>query len=138
MHQASHPVNHLQKFGRYSAFWIVLATFLSVVVYILLYDPVRFYYEAWGTWILSPGIVARLCPYPFNWWIYSALNKNPMLLHLICAVPVCMLFTSLVLGFKAIEHNSAKLAIIAAGLVCTVLSVYHHVQPYGITLVWLD
>jgi hypothetical protein len=113
-----------------SARQIVILAGLLVVTYIFWIGPERFFIESFGTWLLSPAIYPRLLPDPWKGWLLKALVFAPWSGLLVQAVPVLMLLAACGAAAAAILKNSILLAM---GLTLTVFSVYHCLQPLGIT-----
>ncbi len=114
---------------------VALSAALLPIVYVLTIGPERFYYESWGTWILSPIIYTRLAPSPLDEWLLRGFCNGPLLTWISCGIPVAMLFVSFPLALVAIAKNSLLLAFVALSLVALVFGVYHFIQPMGITYV---
>ena len=56
--------------------WGVVAfTAMAILTYIFWKGPERFYYESFGTWIVSPGIYVRLLPVPLNEWLLTGFAR---------------------------------------------------------------
>ncbi len=114
---------------------VVAFTVVAVAIYVLWQGPERFYYEAFGTWIMSPGIYVRLLPFPFNAWLLAGMRAFPLLPTILCIAPVGMLSLSFAFALSSIWKKSLPHAFLSCGLATTVFSVYHYVQPFGITLI---
>lgn len=114
-----------------------MAALLLPVVYVLTVGPERFYYESWGTWILSPTIYTRVAPSPLKEWLLRGFVNGQLLTAIAIAIPVIMLFGSNVLAVIAIACNSLATACCSLGLMGTLLGVYHVLQPLGLTYVGL-
>lgn len=114
--------------------WRIVALMtLAVTAYVMWRGPERFYYESYGTWILSPVIYVRLLPPPLNTWLLTAMHQFPVLVHLVCAAPVALLGLSLGCSVRAIRRDSVGFAVLAFALTLTVFAVYHWLQPFGLT-----
>jgi len=105
------------------------------IVYVLLIGPERFYYESWGTWIVSPAIYTRISPPPLNGWLLHGFCRGPYLTFASYAAPVLLLFFAALLALLSIGKNSLLLAFASLVLVGSVFAVYHFLQPLGITYV---
>lgn len=115
---------------------IVALTCFLVVFYLLWVGPERFYYESFGTWIVSPAIYPRLLPVPWSGWLLKILLHAPVTCLFLQAVPVLMLVGACAAGAISISKNSRLLACTSLGLTGIVFGVYHWLQPMGITLGW--
>ena len=114
---------------------VVATAFLLPVVYVAIIGPERFYYESWGTWILSPVIYTRVSPSPLKeWLLYGYCTWKPLTVFSI-ALPVILFFLSTVAAFIAIHTNSLRFAFLALLLTTGVFGVYHFLQPLGITFI---
>ncbi len=114
---------------------VVMFTGAAVTLYIFYIGPERFAFESFGTWILSPLIYVRLLPDPLNHWLVTAMLSHPLIGHAFCVVPIAMLVAALVLAVHAVRRNSLPSAYVSLALAVTVFSVYHLVQPMGITFI---
>ncbi len=114
---------------------VVAFTATAILIYVFWKGPERFYYEAFGTWIISPVIYVRILPVPFNQWLLSGIRNFPLLPAVLCMTPLLMLLVSLALAMYSIWQKSLLHAFISLGLTTIVFSVYHWVQPLGITLI---
>lgn len=103
------------------------------ILYVLLVGPERFYYESWGTWIVSPVIYTRISPAPLSDWLRFEFVHGPFATIFVYAVPVALLFLAAVLALVSIGRNSLSIAFVSLGLVLTVFAVYHFLQPLGIS-----
>jgi hypothetical protein len=116
--------------------WGVVAfTAMAILTYILWKGPERFYYESFGTWIVSPGIYVRLLPVPLNEWLLRALRHIPLLGSALHLVPLALLSLSFALSLYSIWNKTVVHAFISLGLVAAVFSAYHFLQPFGIELI---
>lgn len=97
--------------------------------------PERFYYESWGTWILSPSIYTRLAPSPLKEWLLRGFLNGHALNLVAFSIPVVMLLCSNVLAIIAIACNSLLTACCSLGLIGTLFGVYHVIQPMGISYI---
>lgn len=113
---------------------IVALTCFLVVFYLLWVGPERFYYESFGTWIVSPAIYPRLLPAPWSGWLLSILLHAPLAGFFLQVVPVLMLAGACAVAAISIPKNSRLLACTSMGLTGIVFGVYHWLQPMGITL----
>lgn len=113
---------------------IVALTGILVVCYVVWIGPQRFYFESFGTWIISPVIYPRLLPAPWKGWLLRILVGTPWTGLVLQAIPVLMLLGAFAAALVAIAKDSAILACAALGLTGTVFGVYHFLQPLGITL----
>lgn len=118
----------------FTAARIIALTLLGVFLYLIWRGPERFYYESFGTFIISPEIYTRVLPMPFNHWLLAALVKAPLLSYVLYAVPVLMLSGAIVAGIVSIRRNSALYAWASLVLVGIVFVVYHFLQPLGMTV----
>ncbi len=120
-------------------FWsvrkILALTGVSLALYLLWVGPERFYYESFGTWIVSPAIYPRLLPSPWNGWLIQTLLHVPGACLLLQAIPVLLLLGALAAGIFSIRRDSRPLACLCLGSTALVFGVYHWLQPFGITLV---
>jgi hypothetical protein len=114
---------------------IVAFTVAAIVTYVLWRGPERFYYESLGTWVVSPSIYVRVLPIPLNEWLLAGIRIVPVLSGLLCIAPLVMLALSFALALSSIWKGSLLHAFLSLGLAATVFSVYHFVQPLGITLI---
>lgn len=114
---------------------IIGAVVLLVAAYILWRGPERFSVESFGTLLFSPVICVRLLPEPLNHWLLRLIAFVPETNHLLCFVPVLMLSLALAFAIVSLRIDSLRFALASAALTGTVFSVYHFVQPLGITLV---
>lgn len=112
---------------------LVAFTAVFIIAYILWIGPERFYYESFGTWLLSPVIYFRLLPSPFNAWLLHGLLHFPLLSHILCTIPVAMLLAAFCSAIYSLIRNSLPFALVTWLLVSSVFVVYHHLQPLGIT-----
>lgn len=117
---------------------LVSLTVLFVALYVLWRGPERFCIESFGTWVISPGIYVRLLPEPVNQWLLLGLLKQSWIGIILYIVPVFLLITALMAGVWSVYKNSILGGIACSGLIATVFSVYHFVQPMGISLIYLD
>jgi hypothetical protein len=113
---------------------VVAFTATAILAYVLWKGPERFYYESFGTWIVSPGIYVRLLPFPLNDWLLRAMHHVPLLTSALHLAPLAMLASSFALSLYSIWNKTLVHALISLGLAATVFSVYHFLQPLGITL----
>ncbi len=114
---------------------VVAAAFLLPIAYVVIIGPERFYYESWGTWILSPVIYTRISPSPLKeWLLYGYCTSKPLTLISI-ALPVILFSLSAVAAFIAIHANSLRFAFLALFLTSGLFGVYHFLQPLGITFI---
>ena len=103
--------------------------------YVLMIGPERFYYESWGTWIMSPVIYTRISPYPLNLWLVRGFLTGNALTCAVLAAPIVILLVSAVLAWVAIAKNSIIFAFSSVALAVFVFTVYHFLQPLGISYV---
>lgn len=116
--------------------WGVVAfTAMAILTYIFWKGPERFYYESFGTWIVSPGIYVRLLPVPLNQWLLTGLRDIPLLASALHLVPLALLSLSFALSLYSIWNKTVVHAFISLGLAAAVFSAYHFLQPFGITLI---
>ncbi len=116
--------------------WRVLAfTAACVLAYLLWRGPERFYYESFGTLIVSPAIYTRILPAPLNQWLLRLLIDHSSLAYVLYAIPVGMLLLAFAAGIHAVRRNSVPLALAAFVFVAVVFGTYHWLQPLGISLV---
>jgi len=113
---------------------IVALTAILVVCYMAWIGPQKFYFESFGTWIVSPAIYPRLLPAPWKGWLLGILVGTPWTGFILQAIPVLMLLGAFAAALIAIAKDSAILACAALGLTGIVFGVYHCLQPLGITL----
>lgn len=121
--------------GSVTARRVVIFTAALIVFYILCIGPERFAFESFGTWILSPLIYVRLLPEPLNHWLVTAMLRHPLIGHAFCVIPIAMLVAAFALAIHAVRRNSLSSAYVSLGLSATVFSVYHLIQPMGMTYV---
>ncbi len=114
---------------------VVFFTVALIVLYIVCIGPERFAFESFGTWMLSPLIYVRLLPGPLSHWLVTAMLHQPLIGHAFCIAPIAMLSAAAVLGVHAVKRNSLPSAYVSLALSATVFSVYHLVQPMGMTYV---
>lgn len=114
---------------------LLLANVLAVTAYISWQGAQRFWWEAFGTWMMSPVIYARLCPEPLKHWFMHTSYFWPSANFLLCMVPVAMLLLSLGLGILAWHRNSARTAVVSCLLMTTVFAFYHSVKHMGMQFV---
>jgi hypothetical protein len=114
---------------------VIAFTLSAIAIYVLWQGPERFYYEALGTWIISPSIYVRVLPFPFNGWLLSAIRNFSFLQAILCIVPVAMLSLSFAFALSSIWKQSLVHAFFSFGLAATVFSVYHYLQPFGVNLI---
>jgi len=115
---------------------VVGLTVLLVILYIFWRGPERFCVESFGTWLISPGIYVRLLPEPINHWLLVGLVKQSWIGALLCIAPIFLLVVAAMAGVRSLYKNSMPYALACLGLVSTVFSVYHYVQPLGISLIY--
>jgi len=118
--------------------FLVGLTALFIVLYVLWRGPERFCIESFGTWVISPGIYVRLLPEPVNHWLLSGLVKQSWVGIILYIVPVLLLVSAFFAGAWSLYKNSIVGGVACSSLVATVFSVYHFVQPLGISLVYVD
>ena len=114
---------------------IVAFMVVGLLAYLLWIGPERFYYESFGTWILSPVIYVRILPPPFNGVLLHALHDSPGLVYLLYALPIFFLVLATLAAFRSIHRHSVVSALGALALMTLVFGVYHYLQPLGITLI---
>jgi hypothetical protein len=114
---------------------ILGATLFIVGFYVMGYGLERFYYEALGTWILSPLIYVKISPAPLDHWLLYAFNDSPLLCRLACAVPIALLAVALFLACHSLRRNSLPAACACFLLVLAVFSVFHSLQRFGLSYV---
>lgn len=117
---------------------LVLAIPVFATAYILAIGPDTFYYESFGTLILSPLIYLRLLPSSLALPAGRFLLDHPAALHVLCGIPVAMLLASASLGICAFRKNSLLLSSIALLLTLTVFTTYHFLQPFGFAVLTID
>lgn len=116
---------------------ILLANAAAIAGYMWCQGFERFWWESYGTWLLSPIIAIRLLPHPLNEWLLRAANFKPLLGDLLCVVPVVMFLASIWLGIRACRSRSMPAAVASCVLMSTIFVVYHSVKHMGIHLVVL-
>ncbi len=114
---------------------VVAFTVAAMAVYVLWRGPERFYYESLGTLIVSPGIYVRVLPFPFNEWLLAGMRSFRHLPTILCIAPLVILLLSFAFALYSIWKESLLHAFVSLALAATVFSVYHWVQPLGITLI---
>jgi len=118
--------------------FFLLGSILLIFLYPLWVGWERFYYESWGTWVLSPVIYSRILPDPAGAWLAGVLLKYPHWGYLLCGAPLLLLgvaFAAAVVGFQK------KSLLASSGCFCIllgILTIYHHLQPMGLTVMYLD
>jgi len=115
---------------------VVTLTVALVFVYIVWKGPERFYYESFGTLLLSPVICTHFLPLPYNYWLTSGLVRFPVLGYALCLVPVFILILAAAAAIYSFRKNSLPFALLSLGLTTAIFSVYHYVQPMGISVVY--
>jgi len=118
-----------------SPFRIVASMVIGIFVYLLWIGPEKFYYESFGTWIMSPLIYVRILPVPLNHVLLHALHDSPWLTYLLYAAPVLLMLIAFGVALTSIRKQSVASAFGALALMTLVLGVYHFLQPMGITLI---
>ena len=113
---------------------IVALTGVLVVLYLAWVGPERFYFESFGTLIVSPAIYPRLLPPPWQGWLLRVLVGAPWTGLILQAAPVLMLLGAMAAALVSVAKNSVLLACAALGLTSIVFGAYHFLQPFGITL----
>ena len=116
---------------------VVIFTALFVLAYIVWRGPFRFFFESTGTCILSPVIYTRILPPTLSHWLVSELVRHPFFGNLLCLAPIALLGLSMALAVYSLCRNSLPAAFASWLIVGGVFSVYHHLQPLGITVVYL-
>lgn len=114
---------------------VVAFTLAAIVAYVLWRGPERFYYESLGTWVVSPSIYVRVLPTPLNEWLLRGIQNFPILSGVLCVAPLAMLSLSFAFALSSMWKESLAHAFLSLGLAAAVFSVYHFVQPLGITLI---
>jgi hypothetical protein len=114
---------------------VVAFTVAAIVAYVLWRGPERFYYESLGTWVVSPSIYVRVLPNPINEWLLTGIRSVPLLSGVLCIAPMMMLSLSFAFALSSMWKQSLLHAFLSLGLAAAVFSVYHFVQPLGITLI---
>lgn len=116
-----------------SARFLLLANTLGVAVYIFWQGLEKFWWESFGTWIISPVIFVRICPEPFKYHLLALINSWSAIDFLICGVPVVMFVAAILIGAIAYRKNSLPMAMAACVLMSTIFVVYHSVKHLGIS-----
>lgn len=115
---------------------LLFANMVGIWIYIFLWQGAqRFYFESFGTWVISPVIYTRLCPMPYKHSLLRALNAEPVLCDLLCAVPVGMFVVACALGVVAYRRRSFPFALSACLVMSAIFMTYHSVKHMGMTLV---
>jgi hypothetical protein len=114
---------------------VVAFTATAILIYVCWQGPERFYYESFGTWVVSPGIYAQRLPFPLNQWLLAGMRHIPLLASVLHLAPLVMLALSFALALYSIWNKTVVHALISLALVAAVFSVYHFIQPLGITLI---
>jgi len=114
---------------------VVTFTMTAIVIYVFWKGPERFYYESFGTWMISPVIYVRVLPFPLNEWLLAGIRHFPLLPTVLCMAPLAMLSLSFAFAIYSIWNKSLLHAFISLGLAAAVFSVYHFIQPFGITFI---
>ncbi|MBN8710861.1 MAG: hypothetical protein BGO12_13500 [Verrucomicrobia bacterium 61-8] len=115
---------------------VVLFTVAAIILYIFWIGPDRFAWESFGTWIFSPLIYLRMVPDPLKHWLANAMLHAPIIGHAFCVIPIAMLVAAFVLGIHAFMRDSLRSAYVSFSLTALVFSVYHIIQPMGVTVVY--
>jgi uncharacterized membrane protein len=114
---------------------VVASTVMAIGIYVLWRGPERFYYESLGTLIISPGIYVRVLPFPFNQWLLAGIQSFRPLPAILCIAPLAVLLLSFAFALYSIWKESLLHAFASFALAATVFSVYHWMQPLGISLI---
>lgn len=114
---------------------LVAFTALFMLAYVLWVGPMRFSIEAYGTWLMSPLIYARLLPTPASHWLLVNLLHHPLLADFLILVPVLMFAAAFLMAAYSFWRNSLWVAYGSFLIVATVISTYHYLQPMGMSLV---
>jgi len=114
---------------------LIYANLAILWAYIVVWQGAhRFFIESFATWIISPVIYTRICPDAFRPSLLYALVHQPILQHVLCAVPVVMFVAASVLGYVAFRRRSFSHALVACLLMNVIFVVYHSVKHLGMRL----
>jgi hypothetical protein len=113
---------------------LVLAMPVSVASYVWSVGWEEFYWESYGTLLLSPIIYLRLCPPSVALPAGRFLLEHPWAVMALCGIPVALLVLALVLGVCAYWRNSLLISSMALLLTLAVFTTYHFLQPLGFTV----
>lgn len=115
---------------------LLFANMACIWIYIVLWQGAnRFYVESFSTWVISPLIYTRLCPEAYKYSLLKALNTQPAVGYLMCAIPVGMFAVACALGVVAYRRRSFPFALSACLVMSTIFVTYHSVKHMGMTLV---
>lgn len=117
---------------------LVLAIPVLVTAYVLSVGPDEFYYESYGTLILSPIIYLRFVPASVALPAGRFLLEHPWATVALCGIPVALLLAAAVFGVLALRKNSLLLSSLALILTLAVFATYHFLQPFGFTVFATD
>jgi hypothetical protein len=116
---------------------LIFANLAGIFGYIVLWTGAeRFLFESFGTWVMSPVIYTRVCPELFRAPLIHALAHQPILGHLLCAIPVVMFFVAVAYGIVAYKRRSLLVALLACVLMSSIFVVYHSVKHMGMQVVY--
>ena len=117
---------------------LVLAIPVLITAYVLAVGPTDFYYESFGTLLLSPVIYLRFLPASISHAAGRFLLDHSWAALVLCGIPVAMLLATASLGFLAYRKNSLLLSSVALLLALVVFTTYHFLQPLGFTVYGTD
>jgi hypothetical protein len=114
---------------------LICANLAGIWFYIVVWQGAeRFFFESFGTLIISPVIYTRICPEAFRPSLVRVLAREPYLQDMLCAIPVVMVGVACVLGIVAFRQRSFPVAVMACVLMSSVFVVYHSLKHMGIRL----
>lgn len=117
---------------------LIFANLAAIWLYIVLWQGAqRFFFESFATWIISPVIYTRICPEPFRATLLRTLVQEPMVGHLLCAIPVAMFLVSLGMGIVAYRRRSFPVAVLACFLMSAIFVVYHSLKHLGMRVEYI-
>jgi len=114
---------------------IVCAAASLPLVYLFWVGLEKFYYESWGTWIVSPAIYPRLLAAPWDSWLRRAIIADPLPAYILMAIPVAMMILAAAAAAIALSRNSLRMATVSLLLMVLLFGTYHFLQPMGISFV---
>jgi len=117
---------------------LVLAIPVLITAYVLAVGPTDFYYESFGTLLLSPVIYLRFLPASISHAAGRFLLDHSWAGLVLCGIPVAMLLVAAIFWFLAYRKNSLLLSSFALLLALVVFTTYHFLQPLGFTVFATD
>jgi hypothetical protein len=116
-----------------TARFLLLANSLGVAIYILWQGVEKFWWESFGTWMISPLIYVRICPEAFKPSMLALANSGWVANAIFCGIPLVMFVVALIAGSVAFWNKSLRLAAIACFLMSSIFLVYHSIKHLGMT-----